>query len=264
MENTMYNSDLPNNVYQPIDISNCILREHDLSNSLIKEYFDGKDILYGQTVREYFYFSGPPGKTGSQGVPGDVGPPGPVGPRGPGGPVGSSGPHGSVGPPGPPGPPGMGGMCDTFINIYSTNQQQVNQNSAIVFDNNNYIQGSCFHSPNTSDIYIWKPGFYYVYTNIYHIEGCQFSIYKNSTSIVPGSTIGSLTGSSQNSSNMILQVTSEDFTTPTTNSPTGMACKIEIFNNTPYIPFVTLYDSTGLGYSIPQINASLTLFLLCC
>jgi hypothetical protein len=227
MENTITYTDIDtsSNVFKAIDGSNCYIREpFDLSSSFFKQHFEGKEILLGQTIREYFYFTG------------------------------------ATGPAGPPGP--VSNISSTFLNIYNTNQQQVLKNSSIIFDMNNYVQGDCAHTPGTSQIHIWAPGFYYVYTNIYHIEGCQFSLFKNTTSIVPGSTIGSLTGSSQNSSVAILQVTEDDISVPCPLSPSGKACIIEVYNNTPYIPFVTLYDSSGLGYSIPQINATLTIFLL--
>jgi hypothetical protein len=229
MENSIVYTDIDtsSNVFKAIDGSNCYIREpFDLSSTFFKEHFEGKQMLLGQTVREYFYFTGSPG------------------------------------PPGPPGPANESKSSDTFLNVYNTNQQQVLKNSPILFGMNNYVQGSCGHQADTSQIHIWKTGFYYVYTNIYHIEGCQFSLFKNSSSIVPGSTIGSLTGSSQNSSVVILEVTEDDISQPCMLSPHGKACIIEVYNNTPYIPFVTLYDSSGLGYSVPQINATFTMFLL--
>jgi len=235
MENTIVYTDidLSSNVFKTIDGSNCYIREpFDLSSTFFKQHFEGKEMLLGQSIREYFYFTGSPG---------------PVGPPGPAGPAGSV---------------SLAKHSSTFLNIYNTNQQQVLKNSSIVFDMNNYVHGCCGHSPGTSQIHIWETGFYYVYTNIYHIEGCQFSLFKNSNSIVPGSTIGSLTGSSQNSSVVILQITDDDISVPCPMSPNGKSCILEVYNNTPYIPFVTLYDSSGLGYLIPQINATLTIFLL--
>ena len=243
MENTIVYTDIDSscNVFKAIDTSNCYIREpFDLSNTFFKEHFEGKEILLGQTIREYFYFTGSPGPPGPAGLPG---------------PPGQAGPTGAAGAP-------ASHFSNTFLNVYNTNQQQVLKNSPIIFDTNNYIHGNCAHNPQTSQIHIWSPGFYYVYTNIYHIEGCQFSLFKNTDTIVPGSTIGSLTGSSQNSSVVILQVTSDDISQPCPFSPFGKACIIEVYNNTPYIPFVTLYDSSGLGYSIPQINATLTIYLL--
>jgi hypothetical protein len=227
MENSIVYTDVDSscNVFKTIDNSNCYIREpFDLSHTFFKEHFEGKEILLGKTVREYFYFTGSPG------------------------------------PQGPRGPPGH--SSNTFLNVYNTTQQQVLKNYPVVFDSNNYIHGPCAHELGTSKIHLWEPGFYYVYTNIYHIEGCTFSLFKNSNIIVPGSTIGSLTGSSQNSSVVILQITQDDIIVPCTYSPSGYTCILEVYNNTPYIPFVTLYDSSGLGYSMPQINATLTIFLL--
>jgi len=239
MENSIVYTDIDNscNVVKTIDGSGCYIREPlDLSHVFLNEHFSGKEILLGKSIREYFYF------TGSPGPPGCDGPPGPSGPPGPPGPVADS--------------------PSTFLNIFNTNKQQVSTNSPISFAINNYIHGSCAHDPDTSQIHIWQKGYYYVYTNIYHIEACQFSLYKNMNVIVPGSTIGSLTGSCQNSCLVIVQITEEDICIDCPYAPSGKACILEVYNNTPYIPFVTLYDISGLGYTNPQINATLTLFLL--
>jgi hypothetical protein len=242
MENTITYTDIDNscNVYRPIiDASLCHIREPlDVSNTFFREHFEGKELLLGQTIREYFYISGSPGPSG---------PPGPIGP---------------MGPCGPPGPfSNGGGCCDTFLNIYSTQQQQVAANSSVVFHLNNYIKGCCAHEPGTAAVCVWKPGFYHVYTNMYHIESCQFSLYKNND-IIPGSTIGSMAGSCQNSSVSIVQITDADICMPYPASPTGNACVLQLINNTPYIQSVSLYDSSSLGYTMSQIVASLTLFFL--
>jgi len=235
MENTITYTDIDNscNVYRPItDASLCHIREPlDLSNTFFREHFEGKEMLLGQSIREYFYISGSPGPQG---------PPGPVG---------------------PPGVSSSGGSCDTFLNIYSTQQQQVAANSSVVFHLNNYIKGCCAHEPGTAAVCVWKPGFYHVYTNMYHIESCQFSLYKNND-IIPGSTIGSMAGSCQNSSVSIVQITDADICMPYPGSPTGNACVLQLINNTPYIQSVSLYDSSSLGYTMSQIVASLTLFFL--
>ena len=183
------------------------------------------------------------------------------------GPTGPTGPTVEIvnySPTGPTGPVGIsdGNVSSTFINVYSVNQQDVLQHSPVIFEIHTHSLGDCIHLPNTSDIFIWRTGYYYVYTNIYHIESCQFSIYKNSTSIVPGSTIGSIVGSSQNSNVCILQITNDDLIMPISYSPTGYACQLELINNTTDGPSVTLYDASGLNYIIPQINASITLFFL--
>jgi hypothetical protein len=242
MENTITYTDIDNscNVYRPIiDASLCHIREPlDVSNTFFREHFEGKELLLGQTIREYFYISGSPGPSG---------PPGPIGP---------------MGPCGPPGPFSNGsGCCDTFLNIYTTQQQQVAANSSVVFHLNNYIKGCCAHEPGTAAVCVWKPGFYHIYTNIYHIESCQFSLYKNND-IIQGSTIGSMAGACQNSSVCIVQITDADISMPYPASPTGNACVLQLINNTPYIQSVSLYDSSSLGYTMSQIVASLTLFFL--
>lgn len=233
MNNSIVYTDIDSscNVVKTVDGSCCYIREPlDLSHVFLNEHFAGKEILLGKSIREYFYFTGSPG------------------------------PEGPIGPPGPIGPTKE--ISTTFLNIYNTNQQQVLANSPISFAMNNYIDGSCAHDPGTSQIHIWQKGYYYVYTNIYHIEACQFFLYKNKNTIVPGSTIGSLTGSCQNSCLVIVQISEDDICIDCPYAPNGKACILEVYNNTPYIPFVTLYDISGLGYTNPQINATLTLFLL--
>jgi hypothetical protein len=51
-------------------------------------------------------------------------------------------------------------------------------------------------------------------------------------------------------------------TTQTPHSPTGYACAIELFNNTLYYPYITLYDASSIGFSTPQINANITISFL--
>jgi len=224
MENSIVYTDIDSscNVFKTIDPSQCYIREpFDLSNTFFREHFEGKEILLGQTIREYFYFTG------------------------------------AVGPAGPP-----GSSCDTFLNIYNIREQKVLKNTAVSFDHKNYVRGSCAYEPGTSQIHIWKPGFYHISTNIYHIESCQFSLFKNTNIIIPGTTMGSLSGSSQNTNTTILQITAHDISQDCSYSPNGKACIIELYNNTLYIPFVTLYDNNGLGHLHPQINANITIYLL--
>jgi len=248
MENTIIltDIDLSSNIFQPFDISNCVIKENI------------NDLQCCQTVREYFYytgFTGPKGDNGSNGIDGATGPTGPKGDNG------SNGMDGFTGPTGPT-VYISNNITNTIINTYSTTQQQVLYNNPVVFNLNNTIIGDCSHLPNSSQIFIWKTGIYHVYTNVYNVEGCQFSLYKNSNFIIPGSTFGSLSGSSQNSNTCIIEIYDNDFITNTDQSPTGIACKIELINTTPFIPYVTLYDASGLGYSIPQVSTSISIFLL--
>ena len=229
--------DLSINTFQPFDVSECF----------ISETTNGNEVKYSQSVREYFYYTGFTGCTG------------------PTGPMGMTGEVGSIGVTGPTGPTGMvyNNFSNTFMNVYSTSQQQINSNNPVIFDVNNSILGDCVHLPNSSQLLFWRTGHYFVYVNLYHIEGCQFSLYKNSTSIVPGSTIGSLSGTTQNSSSMILYIGDIDMTFQTNLSPTGYACNIELINNTAGgTGYVTLYDASAVGFPISQINATITILLL--
>jgi hypothetical protein len=114
---------------------------------------------------------------------------------------------------------------------------------------------------NTPDIYFWRPGFYHFFTNLYHQEPCQFSLFKNGI-LLSNTTIGSPTGSSQNTSTYIFEIKVSDFTTPTSLSPSGFACNINVVNHTSYVPIVLLNGLAGSGSSVPQITATVTAFLL--
>lgn len=215
-------------IYEPVDLSGCIREPGDISNVLLSDFLHGNEVKYGQTVKEYYYHGG------------------------------------FTGPTGPTGPTGTDSMSDTtFLNIYNTEKQIINMNSPIIFNSNNSIHGCCSHSPRTSQIFIWKTGFYHVFTNIYHFEACQFSLFKNSTELIPGSTIGTISGTTQNSNTVIIHINSDDFIMDCSSSPFGMACSIELINTTPTIDSILLYDASGLGYLYPQINSSISLFSLC-
>jgi hypothetical protein len=146
-----------------------------------------------------------------------------------------------------------------FINAYSTSEQKIKKDDFIIFDITNSLYGNCAHTPKTSEIYIWRTGYYSVYTSIYHMEACQFSLLKNSQFIAPVSTIGSNYGSPQNSNYFIIQLTDSDMVTPTTLSTTGVACKLQIINNskTTYMPYTTLMGAYSSGNVLPQITASI-------
>jgi hypothetical protein len=233
MENSIIlnDIDLSANIFQPFDISECV----------INETINGNELKYCQTIREYFYYTGYTGCTG---------PTGPIGMTGDIGYTGATGPTGSV------------YLSNTFLSVFNTNQQDVLFNKPIVFNNDNSVLGDCIHIQNGSQLLFWKTGYYYVYINLYHIEGCQFSLYKNSTSIIPGSIIGSLSGTTQNSSSLILQINDTDMIYQTGLSPSGYACNIELINITPFVQSITLYDASSIGFTIPQINATISIFFL--
>ena len=245
MENSILlnDVDLSANIFQPFDISECVITENMNSN----------DVKYSQSIREYFYYTGYTGCTGPIGLKGDMGCTGYAGMRG----------HmGHTGPTGPTGSTSVSHFSNTFLNVFNTNQQIVAFNNPVIFDFNNSIFGDCIHIPNSSQLLFWRTGYYYVYTNLYHIEACQFSLYKNNAFIIPGSTIGSLSGTTQNSSSLILQIMDMDMTYQTELSPTGFACNIQLINHTPFNQSITLYDASSIGFNIPQINATISIFFL--
>jgi len=153
-------------------------------------------------------------------------------------------------------------MSSTFLTAYSVTEQKVNTGSAVSFDTHDVACGSCGHLPNATEIWVWKAGYYQIYTNIYHLEACQFSLVKNDTDICLSHTIGSLAGSSQNSSSCVLKIASSDIMTATDVSPTGMACKLQLINNTVYPNQVTLIGSTSAGNVKPQITSLFSLLLI--
>ena len=208
-------------------------------------------LLHCHCMYRYCYFMGPSGEMGP------TGPTGPTGDTGPAGPMGLVGPMGLIGPPGP-----TGGISQTFINAYSTTEQQILNSGSVIFDTHTSIFGDCAHSPNSSEIFIWKSGIYYISTSIHHLEACQFSVYKNSVNIIPGSTFGALAGSAQTTSNFMVEIIPDDMISQTNLSPIGYACKIQVMNNTPFVNYITLYGSPSSGYPVPQITSTITIFLL--
>jgi len=152
-------------------------------------------------------------------------------------------------------------LNSSIINIYSTKEQKIGKNGFILYENINVIVGNCGFINDTSEIYIWKIGYYSVYTSIYHMETCQFSLLKNSNLAAPVSTVGSFYGSSQNTNYFIIQLQENDMISPTPLSPYGLACKLQMINNTnlSYMPHVTLIGSYMAGNFLPQITASITI-----
>jgi hypothetical protein len=218
-------------------------------------------------------FTGP---TGAQGVMGSTGDRGDMGLRGPTGDKGEKGDQGVAGVKGDTGAQGLAGVkgdtgfvgatgpsfSPTFLHADSTVPQALNQEDAVSFDPNAIQYGSIAHQPNTPNIYIWSPGYYHVYFNVYHLEACQFTSFINGVP-VPGTTTGSPSGSSQNSTTYILYISPSDVLgSPTVLSPTGFAAKLNLVNHTSFVPVVHLDLAAGSGSASPQITATLTLFRL--
>jgi hypothetical protein len=120
--------------------------------------------------------------------------------------------------------------------------------------------GHCNHNIDSSEIWIWKAGYSQITIHVNQLEAAQISVLKNGE-VIPGSTIGSLSGSSL-STTFITEILSTDINIETPNSTTGFACKIEIVNNTSQYPSITLYSSTSAGNILPQNSASMTVLLI--
>ena len=189
-----------------------------------------------------------------------IGRTGHTGPMGPTGEMGLIGPTGEMGLMGPTGE--MGTMSNTFIHAYTIKEQTVSQNSPIIFDAHSCLMGDCIHLPDTSDIWVWKAGYYQISVNINQLEAAQISVVKNGIMNLTGATIGSLSGSSL-STTFITQILDTDINIETSNSVTGFACKIQVVNNTIHYPSITLYAAESAGNTIPQNSASFSMVLLC-
>jgi hypothetical protein len=206
---------------------------------------------------------GPIGLTGPEGPQGPIGTMGPIGltgPEGPQGPIGTMGPIGLTGPEGPQGPQGPV-FAQTFIHVDRETDQILLGEESVMWDANQVVYGNGGHNIGESELYIWESGYYHMYYNLYHQEPCQFTIFKNNV-VLRGTTIGSPTGSSQNSAAIIFQLTDDDLVSPTDLSPSGFAAKIQVTNHTSYVTSVTLNGLSGSGSVSPQITATVTIFKL--
>jgi hypothetical protein len=182
--------------------------------------------------------------------------------------VGATGPTGETGPMGPTGETGpMGPIChssndkynQTFLSICSMTEQNIAIDEPILFEEYTAIMGDCIYNAENSNIYVWKAGYYMVNMNIYTLEPCQFSIIKNMSYIVKGSTIGGISGSSQNTHAFIMQITEEDILIDLPESPTNKTCVLYVVNSSSMSNGVNLYGSTTTGTPISQITASFTM-----
>ena len=207
---------------------------------------------------------GPQGDTGAQGAQGDTGAQGDMGPQGAQGdmgPQGAQGPQGDMGPQGPPGE----NVSPIFIHCTKITEQLMVAEDNVIFDIHYAKKGDCDLSSTlpTSDLLVWSTGYYHLYFNVYHIQPCQFSIFKNNV-IVDGGIVGSPTGSSQNSVTVIIQINPEDilyYPTPLSLS-TGLACLLQFRNHTSFADTVLLNGQSGSGSATPQITAVVVLHKL--
>jgi hypothetical protein len=133
----------------------------------------------------------------------------------------------------------------------------------VIFDAPDFLTyGECGHVQNTSEVYVWGAGYYKVLFTLYHVEPCQFTIFKNGVA-ESGTITGSPTGSSVCTLAHIIYLSpAEVAVSPTALSPTGFAAKLQLINHTSFAPLVELDGASGSGSATPQSRASLSLFKL--
>jgi hypothetical protein len=180
------------------------------------------------------------------------------------GPTGEKGDTGEQGPTGPQGPTGEKGenVKPVFIHCTKITEQLMVAEDNVEFDVAYSQKGECALTPVPTDVIVWSTGYYHLYFNVYHIQPCQFSIFKNDV-ILNGGIVGSPTGSSQNSVTVIVRIDPADLLFyPTTLSPFGSACLLQFRNHTSFSASVLLNGQTGSGLVTPQITAVVVLHKL--
>jgi hypothetical protein len=166
--------------------------------------------------------------------------------------------HGPTGPPGPPGPASP--YLNALIYLTRDTEQQLATEEAIQWTLQPIKVGDIDNITNTSDIFIWKAGFYSVCYNVCSQQPCNFALVKNGD-IVSGSTINAISGFTQNSVLLIMCINKSDLSFPTSISPTGFAAKIKIVNytaTTPHVRLIRLNDRD----TFPQMVATISISLL--
>jgi hypothetical protein len=203
-------------------------------------------------------YQGFQGETGPQGYQGYQGETGPQGFQGETGPQGFQGFQGEQGLTGETGPTGAN-VAPTFIHVVRLTDQTLVSEDNVIFDSIAVKYGDCDISVPSADLLFWTPGYYSIYFNIHHHEPCQFAIFLNEN-VTLNSVVGSPTGSSQNSSSIILHITAADvLVIPTSLSPTGFAASVNFRNHTSYAPTITLDGQSGSGSASPQPVATVVI-----
>ena len=212
---------------------------------------DGSDGATGPTGPAGSAIAGPTGPTGSS-------PTGPTGPAGPTGPTGccSAGPTGVAGPTGPEGP--SGSTVSTFLSIARITDVAITRESAIPYDLLVQKQGDIEYAEGGASIYVRRTGYYQLYFSMYVQQPAQFAAILNTT-ILPGTIVGSASGSSTVTCSTIFLVTAADLIQPI---PTGFAALLQIINHTSLAPSVTLSGANGGGSQPDQSRAILVLTLI--
>lgn len=153
-------------------------------------------------------------------------------------------------------------ICNTFLNAYSITEQTIPFGSAVLFDTHSAMEGNCFHEAKTSDIWIYQSGYYNITININTVEPAQFSLVKNALTIIPGTTMGSISGLANNNINTIIYISDNDMMEQLMYSQSGIACKLQVINNTQYSEHISLYGAASANFIIPQNTASITIMYI--
>ena len=258
IETPIQNEDSANNIGSGMDSSIVETNTSELcSTELHPEKCE--DCSGNRGIQMCCFGKGPTGPKGDSGLMGEPGPTGPTGQMGEPGPTGSTGPKGEHGTTGATG--ATGNVVNTFIHVFATISQTLSIDDAIVFDSNTVIAGDCGVLPLSSDLWVWKPGYYYTSITIHHKEPCQFSLIKNNVFVVNGGIFSSSLENAHLTTTLLFQIESTDMITASTLSPTGMACKLQLKNHISNSPTVSI-QPTGAGIAIPESLASITLLLL--
>jgi hypothetical protein len=165
---------------------------------------------------------------------------------------------GCRGPPGPQGPPGS--RSNTLIYLNREIEQQLAKEEAIQWTLKSIKVGDIDNITNTSDIFIWKAGYYSVYYSLCSQQPCNFALVKNGD-IVFGSTINAISGFTQSSVHLIISINKSDLSFPISISPTGFAAKIAVVNYTAATPNIRLIHLNSRD-TFPQMVASISISLL--
>jgi hypothetical protein len=205
---------------------------------------------------------GPTGYTGYTGFTGPIGPQGELGPMGPTGWQGEIGPtgwQGEIGPTGPTGSTGPHYICETYLNIYNLTHYNVLPEEPLIFDSQRMVAGNIGHILNTGEVYVWEAGVYFLHFELFHLEPAQFGVFLNDV-YYADSTESNQSSATILSSTLLVRISNEDLIP--TDSPFGIAAKIQIKNHTSFPPLgVTVDGHSGTGYVVSP-NSSLVMFLL--
>jgi len=120
---------------------------------------------------------GPQGVAGATGAIGPQGATGATGATGPQGPQGVAGATGATGPTGPQGPTGPG-IAGAYAYIYNQGTvQNIEQEEAVVFNNNGLIVGNIQHEPGSTEILINETGDYAIVYSVTGVPENQFALF---------------------------------------------------------------------------------------